>query len=163
MRRQNLWHRATYVAIRHEPEHLEQHGSHPSDVFLLVQKRSSRKDHCPGRFDATPGGVVGFEESYLENAQREMEEEMGIKVGNSLERLFTFSFEDDRVRVRGEFFEFTYRGALKDLRIQTEEVESIERMSLQDLMERMESEPDQFMPDSLTRSSCISKDAWICR
>ena len=149
MRRQNLWHRATYVAIRHEPEHLEQHGNHPSDVFLLVQKRSNRKDYCPGRFDATPGGVVAFGESYIQNAKREIEEEMGIKLDDSLERLFTFSFEDDRVRVWGEFFEYTYRGALKDLCIQTQEVESIERMSLQDIMERMESEPDQFMPDSL--------------
>ena len=151
MRLENLWHRATYVAIRHEPEHLEQHGDHPSDVYVLVQKRSSLKDYYPGRFDATPGGVVGFGETSLENASREMQEEMGIDVTagkNDLTRLFTFSFEDEHVRVWGEFYECIYRGALKDLRIQREEVDSVERMSLQELRERMDAHPEQFMPDS---------------
>mmetsp|Transcript_13813 Transcript_13813/g.18027 ORF Transcript_13813/g.18027 Transcript_13813/m.18027 type:complete len:477 (+) Transcript_13813:121-1551(+) len=154
MRLENLWHRATYVLMRHEPEHLEQHGNHPSDVFVLVQKRSIQKDYCPGRFDPTPGGVVGFEESYLENAMREMEEEMGINIQennpqrNTLNRLFTFAYEDERVRVWGDFYECTYRGAMRELSLQEEEVEAIERMSLQELQERIDTHPEQFMPDA---------------
>lgn len=154
MRRENLWHRATYVVIRHEPDHLEQHGNHPSSVYVLVQKRSQRKDYCPGRFDPTPGGVVQFGETCLANAKREIQEEMGIQLFEStalcaLERLVTFPFEDAHVRVFGELFDCTYRGALKDLQLQKEEVDSVDRMSLQDLNETMNSNPEQFMPDSI--------------
>ena len=154
MRLHNLWHRATYVLIRHEPQHLQQHGEHPSDVYVLVQKRSDIKDYCPGRFDPTPGGVVGFGESYLENAQREMQEEMGIDItpgnalGNTLNRLFTFSYEDERVRVWGDFYECTYKGAMRDCIMQETEVASIERMSLQELQQRIEAQPETFMPDA---------------
>lgn len=152
MRLENLWHRATYVLVRHEPGHLEQHGDHPSAIFVLVQRRSMRKDYCQGRLDPTPGGVVGFKESYLENATRELREEMGIDTsenGNAtLVRLFTFPYQDERVRVWGDFYECIYHGALRDLKIQEEEVDSIERMSLQELARRLESTPEQFMPDA---------------
>ena len=49
--------------------------------------------------------MVGFGESYEENATREIEEEMGIDLSeenpyrNRMNRLFQFSFEDDRVKV----------------------------------------------------------------
>ena len=68
MRRHKLWHRATYVLVKHEPEHDEQHGTHPSDVYVIVQRRSRLKDYCPGKLDPTPGGVVGYGETYSENA-----------------------------------------------------------------------------------------------
>mmetsp|Transcript_4999 Transcript_4999/g.10593 ORF Transcript_4999/g.10593 Transcript_4999/m.10593 type:complete len:505 (-) Transcript_4999:139-1653(-) len=156
MRLQNLWHRATYVLVRHEPEHLESHGDthHPSNIFVLVQKRSTQKDYCPGRWDPTPGGVVGFGESYVDNVLREIQEEMGIDVStgnaqnNEWQRLFTFSYQDARVRVWGDFYECIYRGTLHDLKLQDEEVESVERMSLQELQHKFQHHPEEFMPDA---------------
>ncbi len=148
MRLQRLWHRATYCLVRHEAPHLP---SNPQDdIYVLVQRRSTLKDYCPGKLDPTPGGVVGFGESYLKNIERELEEEMGIDVKQaSLEKLFTFPYEDQIVRVWGEFYECTYRGALHDLKLQTEEVEELLRMNLHDLQDRMKEHPNEFMPDAI--------------
>ena len=148
MRRSNLWHRATYIVVRHEND-----SNNEKDVKILVQRRSMQKDYCPGRLDPTPGGVVGFQESYFENASREIEEEMGIDVssvsGNSMRKLFQFPFEDNRVRVWGGFFEVVYRGLLDDLKIQEEEVDEVLQMTLRDVAELAETNPDEWMPDSL--------------
>lgn len=149
MRLNRLWHRATYVLIRHEPTRLEQHGNDVTDVSILVQQRSIQKDYCPGRLDPTPGGVVGHGETYQENVLREMAEEMGISFdSNDLKRLFTFPYEDERVRVWGAFYEGVYRGTLKDLTLQEEEVEAVHRISLSELRRLISNEPDRFMPDA---------------
>ena len=64
-----LWHRASYVYVITD----EAHGSK-----LLVQKRTMKKDYCPGFFDLSTGGVVGEGEDDDINAVREVEEEIGI-------------------------------------------------------------------------------------
>jgi pyrimidine 5'-nucleotidase len=149
MRLRKLWHRATYVLVKHEPMHVEQHGTHDSDVYVLVQKRSILKDYCPGKLDPVPGGVVGYGETYSENAIREMQEEMGIDISlGPLRRLFTFPYEDDHVAVWGDFYECTYRGAMRDLKCQDTEVEEVYRMSLKTLRYQINSSPDEFMPDA---------------
>jgi len=160
MRLHNLWHRATYVLIRHEPMHVRQH----EDVCVLVQRRSAAKDYCPGKLDPTPGGVVGYGESYYDNAVRELNEEMGIDVTtttaattedngscghqHSLRRLFTFPYQDDKVRVWGEMYECVYRGTIHDLKLQEEEVDEVLRMPLQELRRRVADTPEDFMPDA---------------
>lgn len=163
MRLRNIWHRATYILVKHDPAHLykdpnaaaaasSSSSTDLSSIFVLVQRRSIMKDYCPGKLDPTPGGVVGCGETYEENVCREIQEEMGIDVsgasGNTLERLFTFPYQDDIVRVWGGFYECTYRGMLKDLVIQEEEVDSVMRLSLQDVQGMIENEPEQFMPDA---------------
>lgn len=144
MRLQNLWHRATYILVRHVAEHVGQH----EDVYVLVQRRSVRKDYCPGLLDPTPGGVVGFGESYRHNAERELMEEMGIDSSRRLTRLFTFPYQDSRVKVWGDFYECVYNGALHDLRLQTEEVDEVVRMSLDELQRQIQENAANFMPDS---------------
>lgn len=143
MRLLNLWHRATYVIVRHD-------DAKDKTIRLLVQKRSMQKDYCPGRLDPTPGGVVGFSETYRQNAVRELEEELGISATeNNLKRLFTFPYEDEHVRVWGDLFEVYYDGDLKDLSLQVEEVESVFDMTLTDLEAKIKSDPNIWMPDSL--------------
>ena len=51
----------------------------PSGPELLLQQRALRKDVFPGRFDASSAGHVRFGET-LEEAAREIEEELGIRV-----------------------------------------------------------------------------------
>jgi isopentenyldiphosphate isomerase len=63
MRSGELLHRASYITI-----------FNPSGE-ILVQKRSMKKDVYPGYFDPTTGGVVVENETYEENARRELEEE----------------------------------------------------------------------------------------
>jgi len=65
-----------------------------------------------------------------------------------LDWLFTFPYEDDRVKVWGDFYECTYHGAIKDLVVQKDEVDEVLRMSLRDLSELIETSPNEFMPDA---------------
>jgi pyrimidine 5'-nucleotidase len=152
MRLQNIWHRATYVLIlikgnnghdEIEPEHR-----------VLVQRRSRQKDYCPGKLDPTPGGVVGFGESYRENAEREVFEEVGVDVtlgnldGNTMDRLFTFSYQDHKVRVWGDFYEVSCYVNPDCMKIQEEEVDEIFVMSMEELKNRILETPCDFMPDA---------------
>ena len=142
MRLGNLWHRATYVIVRNDLK--------DKKIRLLVQKRSMLKDYCPGRLDPTPGGVVGFGETCRENACRELEEEMGIVASEDhLKRLFSFPYEDERVRVWGDLYEVYYDGDVKELTLQVEEVDEVVSMTSTEIASKMESDPDAWMPDSL--------------
>lgn len=132
MRRDKLIHRATYAFIR------------DSQNYFYVQKRSTLKDYCPGFFDPTPGGVVAAGESYEETNQREIEEEMGIK-GVECRHLFTFYYEDHRIRCFGDAWEAVYDGPLK---LQKEEVEAVEMMSLTEILQRAD-RGENFTPDSI--------------
>jgi len=161
MRLEKLWHRATYIVIRHEdPDENEDRDSitDTSNTHILVQRRSNIKDYCPGKLDPTPGGVVGFGESYELNAQREIAEEMDIDVttnhgehntGNSIRHLFTFPYQDDKVKCWGGMFEVVYRGKLSDIKMQPEEVSDILRISLDDLKTMADKNPQDWMPDGL--------------
>jgi len=159
MRLKNLWHRATYILVVHDQEGkvcLQDQNVLPrklDETFVLVQRRSAIKDYCPLKLDPLPGGVVEYGESYRENAVREMQEEMGIDLSNNdnnntITRLFTFPYEDNRVRVWGDCYECIYRGSIDALIMQEEEVDSITRMSLQELKDRIDNNPGDFMPDA---------------
>ena len=162
MRLQRLWHRATYMVIRHVDTTYDYGGDSTSDYFL-VQKRSNIKDYCPSKLDISPGGVVGFGETFQENAQRELLEEMNISVSwttstlyhgstsqeNSIRYLFTFPYQDDKVRVWGGMFEVLFHGSIQDLKIQATEVSHVLCMSLPQVWESMNVHPEQWMPDSI--------------
>jgi isopentenyldiphosphate isomerase len=132
MRRDKLIHRATYAFIRN------------SQNYFYVQKRSAIKDYCPGYFDPTPGGVVAAGESYEYTNNREIEEEMGIK-GVETKHVFTFYYEDQRIRCFGDAWEAEYDGPLV---LQKEEVADVEMMSLKEITQRFES-GELFTPDSM--------------
>mmetsp|Transcript_43592 Transcript_43592/g.105706 ORF Transcript_43592/g.105706 Transcript_43592/m.105706 type:complete len:492 (-) Transcript_43592:375-1850(-) len=162
MRLQNLWHRATYILVIQEHssrgdndnDRDHHYNGNAGGPTVFVQKRSPLKDYCPSKLDVTPGGVVGFKETYQENAEREIFEEMGIdvspknKLGNTMTRLFTFPYEDDIVRVWGDFYEVHYYGSREDLVVQKEEVEDVLVMSMDELRRQIDESPDKFMPDS---------------
>ena len=139
MRRERMIHRATYAFIRN------------SNNYFYVQRRSNIKDYCPLYFDPTPGGIVAAGESYKDTNRREVEEEMGIVCDNpeeQLKHLFTFYYEDERIRCFGDAWELVYDGHLK---IQPEEVESVHMMSMADIIRRHENKDsgEHFTPDSL--------------
>jgi isopentenyldiphosphate isomerase len=132
MRANKLIHRATYAFVKN------------SQNYYYVQKRSTLKDYCPGYFDPTPGGVVGAGESYAETNAREIEEEMGI-TNASMEHLFTFYYEDQRIRCFGDAWEVVHDGPL---RLQVEEVESVHLMSMEEILQRSDA-GEKFTPDSV--------------
>ena len=133
MRSENLRHRATYAFIKN------------SKNLFYVQKRSTLKDYCPSYFDPTPGGVVAANESYEVANQREVEEEMGIPIGTPTEHLFTFYYEDEKVKCFGDAWEMIYNGELK---LQVQEVESVHLMSMSEIFERF-NRGENFTRDSM--------------
>jgi isopentenyl-diphosphate delta-isomerase type 1 len=58
---------------------------------LLLQKRSMLKDVAPGKWDTSVGGHINPGEDIIAAANREMEEELGIKV-QRLDFLYTYLF-----------------------------------------------------------------------
>ncbi|GFH55191.1 hypothetical protein CTEN210_11667 [Chaetoceros tenuissimus] len=149
MRLHKMWHRATYIIIQHIQ------GEEPlkdEDIYLLVQRRSNIKDYCPSKLDPTPGGVVGFGESYTLNATREMMEEMNIDVENGVNEmkyLFTFPYQDEHVKVWGGMYQVKYRGKLEDIKMQPEEVSQVLRLNLNEIRQLAQDDPDDWMPDGL--------------
>jgi 8-oxo-dGTP pyrophosphatase MutT (NUDIX family) len=131
MRAKRLPHRSTYILVFN------------SLGELYVQKRTLIKDVFPGYFDVAAGGVVVAGETYEQGAERELEEEMGIR-GIPLHRLFDFYFEDDHTRLWGCAFSCVYDGMVV---LQEEEVESGAFVPMSDLLRRAETEP--FTPDGM--------------
>jgi len=157
VRLNNLWHRATYIIVRHEEDGRVNDGDDSHDdasIHFLVQRRSKLKDYCPRKLDPAPGGVVSFGEECIENAKREIEEEMGIDVTNpasphAIRKIFTFPYEDTRVRCWGDLFEVQYKGRLEDIRCQQEEVDEVLRMSLADIKKSVGNNGGDWMPDGV--------------
>ncbi|WP_028319763.1 NUDIX hydrolase YfcD [Desulfobulbus elongatus] len=107
MRQQNLIHRATYVLV------FNRTGE------LFIQKRTRTKDIYPGYWDLAAGGVVLASEPYLESAQRELREELGL-AGVRLAHLFDRYFEEFGNRVWGRVFSCVSEGPFT---LQKEEIE----------------------------------------
>ena len=131
MRAKRLAHRSTYILV------FNPRGE------LYVQKRALTKDVFPGYFDVAAGGVVLAGETYEQGAERELEEEMGIR-SIPLNRLFDFYFEDEHTRLWGCAFSCVYDGAVV---LQEEEVESGAFVPVSDILQRADSEP--FTPDGM--------------
>ena len=82
-------------------------------------------------------------ETYEECAERELEEEMGIR-GIPLTKLFDFYHEDGENRVWGRVYQCIYDG---EIVLQEEEVESGEFQSIDDILQR--SDHEKFTPDGI--------------
>ncbi|MDX1527803.1 MAG: NUDIX hydrolase YfcD [Gammaproteobacteria bacterium] len=118
MRRMRLPHRATFILVFDARDQ------------LLVQKRTLTKDLYPGYFDLAAGGVVVEGESYDQSAQREAEEELGIR-GTPLEPQLDFYFEDSGNRCFGRVYACVCEGPF---RLQPEEVVSVEFRPLNEVL-----------------------------
>jgi hypothetical protein len=62
-----------------------------------------------------------------------------------MEHLFTFYYEDERIRCFGDAWDVVYDGPL---RLQVEEVESVHLMSMAEILQRSDAGED-FTPDSV--------------
>jgi 8-oxo-dGTP pyrophosphatase MutT (NUDIX family) len=131
MRAKRLPHRSTYILVFN------------SRGELYIQKRTMTKDVFPGYYDTAAGGVALAGESYEQGAERELEEEMGIR-GVPLTPLFDFYFEHEHMRLWGRAFSCKYDG---EVVLQAEEVESGAFVPIPDVLRRAETEP--FTPDGL--------------
>ena len=109
VRSENLPHRVTYIFV------FDRRGR------VLVQLRTAIKDIYPSYYDLAAGGVVAAGESYEKCAEREAEEELGIR-GTALEPKLDLYYEDERNRCFGRVFTCVHEGPFT---LQPEEVESV--------------------------------------
>ena len=72
---------------------------------FVIQKRSLNKEYCPGAYDLAHGGVMAPDETNELNAQRELEEELGIKRDlASFKLLDQFFYKDFYANTWGNVF-----------------------------------------------------------
>ncbi len=112
-----------------------------SEGKMLIQQRQKDKKGWPGLWDFTVGGHVTSGESSALGAQRELEEELGVRIDfSSLRPSFTINFKDgfdDYYIVRKELIP-------EQLRLQTEEVQSVRWADKQEILEMIDS--GEFIP-----------------
>ena len=106
-----------------------------------------KKDYCPGYFDIANGGVMGAEETDEENAQRELEEEVGI-TGVELKVIENIKYEDDGNRVWGNIFAVQHDCKVEDMKLQEEEVDAILLLDRNEILKKIE-EGVKFTPDGI--------------
>lgn len=106
MRIKKLIHRATYILVFN------------SNGEVFVQKRTADKDVYPGFYDIAAGGVVLAGEEYIESAERELFEELGISA--DLKWRFDHFYSDTDNRVWGRVYTCIHDGPFT---LQIEEIE----------------------------------------
>ncbi|CAG9335041.1 unnamed protein product [Blepharisma stoltei] len=132
VRKNHLLHRSSFIFIQN-----------PISEKFYVQKRVMHKETFPGYYDPAPGGMILASDPSDEfGAKRELEEEMGIS-GVNLEFLFNMLYKSEDPLWCAVFFA-KWDG---ELRLQKEEVEFVEMMSLEEIIRRARLE--SFTPDSM--------------
>jgi isopentenyldiphosphate isomerase len=131
MRRENLRHRAVFIAVR------------SSSGGVLVHRRSDDKDVWPGFWDLAVGGVVTAGESYRAAARREVTEELGVEPG-PLVALGGGRFEDESVRLVARVFTTVHDGPFE---FADGEIVEARFVAMDELARLVSREP--FVPDSV--------------
>lgn len=109
---------------------------------LCLHRRTAHKRLYPGFWDVAAGGVVAAGESYLQGAERELREELGI-ASVELQFHFRFFFQSEQSRLWGGVFSCTWDGPIV---MQPEEVAAVRWIDPRRPWQR---EDESYAPDSL--------------
>ncbi len=131
--RDGYWHRTAHVWIINKNNE------------VLCNKRSSKKEVFPGKWEPVVGGHVKSGKTYRTTALEELSEELGIKspqlrvIGN-----FKISFTDTKTLSKNSEFVQAYllrtNKTVKELRLQAAEIEKTQYFAFSKIMNR------QFIP-----------------
>jgi isopentenyl-diphosphate delta-isomerase type 1 len=124
-----LYHRAVHVLVFN------------SQRRLFLQKRSASKDTFPGKWDSSASGHLCAGEEYDDCAVRELEEEIGLRLTTTPERLFKI----DACAETGQEHVWVYR-CLSDgpLALNAEEVERGEWFTTEAIDRWLRDKPGDF-------------------
>jgi len=138
------YHRAVHVWIYSE-----------STGELLLQRRADCKDSWPGKWDISSAGHISAGDSSLFSAQRELEEELGIKLPvNAFEMLFVFL--EECVTNNGTFINNEYSDVylvttltpipLEAFTLQESEVSAVRYMRCDEYKSCLAKESGEYVP-----------------
>ena len=100
---------------------------------LLLQKRSTRKDVAPGKWDTSVGGHISPGEDALAAARREMEEELGIK-GCELRYLYRYLFSNQQESELVNTYSCIYEGKMD---VNREEIDEVSFWDIETIKENL--------------------------
>lgn len=117
------WHRAAHIWVFN------------SRGEILIQKRSKQKFTFPDLWDTSAAGHISSGEDPLFSAQRELEEELGIKTKSGDLKFFKIQKEQNSWKdlKENEFcyiYTFKYDGPVENFKLQVEEVSEIKFMPI---------------------------------
>jgi isopentenyldiphosphate isomerase len=155
--RRGLWHRCAHCWV---------YGADAGEPYVLVQRRAATKDTWPGRLDVTAAGHLRSKEGALEGGLRELEEELGLRVGpGRLVPLGTRRIEQEIQegfdRELHEVFLLFDSTLPEDLRLQEGEVEAVLRIGLGDaeaLDERGGAPAEEYAGDRVSATRVRPED-----
>jgi isopentenyl-diphosphate delta-isomerase len=133
--REGLWHCAASVFLFR------------SDGRLIVQRRSARKDVCPGAWDLSAAEHLQPGESYEQGAARGLREELGVGsiVLEALGGVTRARLEIPERGVKDYELQQSFRGVFDgELRPNETEVAEVATMSLGELTVAFRDKPDDF-------------------
>ncbi len=99
---------------------------------LLLQKRSNHKDLNPGLYDLSVSGHVNQGQTYYQAAQREMQEELGIKI--PIKRYKKFLLENDQETEIDCLFNATSNGPFYPNKAEVDEVRFVDTGKLSNML-----------------------------
>ncbi len=126
-----LRHRAVHILVRNRA----------GQVFL--QKRSMAKDLFPGVWDSSAAGHVGAGEDYDGTAVRELDEELGCRPEQPVQRLFKIEAREET----GQEFVWVYRAESEGpFTLQAEEIERGDWFKVAEIDRWLAERPQEIAP-----------------
>ena len=139
--------------IRHRTAHIWVVRKTGEKWQLLLQKRARDKDSFPGCYDTSSAGHIQAGDEPMESARRELFEELGIAAEEKeLDFAGCFAIEYEKVfhgkpfRDNEVAFVYVYSKPVEisELKLQAEEVESVEWFGVEELQGALEPRDSRF-------------------
>jgi isopentenyldiphosphate isomerase len=142
------WHRSVHVWL-----YSAKHNS------ILLQKRAACKDSFPSRWDVSCAGHLSSGESSLQAALNELQEELGVEINQSKDKLqFLTSIPRTVISQQGRFIDNEWTDVyflpcdldVKQFKLQEEEVQEVKWTNLQVFREELKQDQNngkgEFVP-----------------
>ncbi len=115
------YHKAVYIWIKNK------------DGQILVQQKSMKKLHSPGKWDMPVAGHVKASETLLDACVREVKEELGISISKN-EFIYKQQYLYEKGHQFCEIFVVNENLDLSKVKLQTEEVEQIKWLNFDEFV-----------------------------
>ncbi len=110
---------------------------------ILIAQRSFNKKYNAGKWTVSAAGTLEENETYSSNIIKEIKEELGVTVEEKELVPITYNFVEDHNFYRQAYL-IKKDISLSEIKIQKEEVEDVKWIGLDELIESVNKNPDDF-------------------